>query len=135
MKKEFSSWKRAVVSPVVLSMLIVLSMGQAPAVEPQGVLSAKEVKALLSNAKTPEDHMKLARHFKAKGAQHEAEAKEHEELAVEYKQNPQLGASKHPMAPNTAEHCQYFAEHCRKAAQELRAMAAAHAEMAKQVAK
>lgn len=135
MKQRFSNWKRAIVSPVVLAMLMVLSVSQAPAVEANGVLSAKEVKTLLANAKTPGDHMKLARHFKAKGAQHEAEAKEHEELAVDYKRNPQLGASKHPMAPNTAEHCKYFAEHCRKAAQELRAMAAAHEEMAKQAAK
>lgn len=135
MKQGSSNWKRAIVSPMVLAMLIVLSVGQAPAAEQKGVLSPKEVKALLANAKTPEDHMKLARHFAAKAAQHEAEAKEHEELTAEYKQNPQLAASKHQMAPNTAEHCQVFAEHCRKAAQELHAMAAAHEEMAKNAAK
>jgi hypothetical protein len=135
MKQGSSNWKRAIASPVVLAMLMVLSVGQAPAVEQKGVLSRKDVKALIANAKTPEDHMKLARHFTAKAAQHEAEAKEHEELAVEYKRNPHLATSKHPMASNTAEHCQYFAEHCRKAAQELHAVAAAHEEMAKNAAK
>lgn len=132
MKQRFSNWKRAIVSPVVLAMLMALSVSQAPAVEAKGVLSSKEVKTLLTNAKTPADHMKLARHFAAKAAQHVADAKEHEELAVEYKQNPRLGSSKRPMGPDTAEHCQYYAEHCRKAAQEMRAMAAMHEEMAKQ---
>ena len=131
MNRGFQNWKPAIVTSVVLAILIVLSAGLAPAVDPKGLLPAKEVKALLAKAKTPEDHMKLARHFAAKAAQHEAEANEHEALAAEYKQNPQLGASKHPMAGNTAEHCQYFAEHCRKAAKELRALAAGHEEMAK----
>src|SRR4029450_12851550 len=108
---------------------------QAPAVQGTGVLPAKEVKALLAKATTPAEHLKLARHFSAKADEHDAEAKEHETLAAEYKTNPQLGAAKHPMAPNTAEHCQYFVEHCRKAAQALRAMAAAHESMAKEAKK
>jgi hypothetical protein len=115
----------------MLVALVALSAGQAAAAERTGVLPAKEVKALLTKATTPADHLKLARHFSAKAAEHDADAKEHEALAAEYKRNPQLGASKHPMAPNTAEHCQYYAEHCRKASQSLRTMAAAHEEMAK----
>ena len=35
------------------------------------------------------------------------------------------------MAPNSAEHCKFFAEHCHAAAKEMKAMAAAHEEMAK----
>ncbi len=35
------------------------------------------------------------------------------------------------MAPNTAEYCKYFAEQCREAAKQMRAMSAAHEEMAK----
>jgi hypothetical protein len=63
--------------------------------------------------------------------QHEADATEHEGLAVEYTRQQQPGASKHPMAGNTAEHCRYYAEHCRQAAKDLRAIAAAHEAMAK----
>ncbi len=66
---------------------------------------------------------------------HDAEALEHEELAAEYARNPRLGSSKTPMAPNSAEHCKYFADHCRKAAKEMRAMAAAHESMAKEAEK
>lgn len=135
MKLLIANAKRAVVAPVALAILVALSAGQASAGEGPGVLPAREVKALLANAKTPEDHMKLAHHFSAKAIEHEAEAKEHEALAAEYKDNPNLHAAKHPMAAKTAEHCKYFAEHCRKAAQELRAMAAAHEQMAKNAGK
>ena len=74
MKQAFLNWKRAVASSMVLAALIVVSAGQAPAVEPKGELKSKEVKALVANAKTPADHMKLARHYTAMAAKHDAEA-------------------------------------------------------------
>ena len=120
---------------MVLAALIVVSAGQAPAVEPKGELKSKEVKALVANAKTPADHLKLARHYTAMAAKHDAEAQEHEALAVEYTRNPRIGSTKTPMRPDSAEHCKYFAEHCRKAAKEMQAMAAAHEEMAKSLTK
>lgn len=120
---------------MVLAALMVMSAGQAPAAEPMGEMKSKEVKALVASAKTPADHMKLARHYHAMAAKHEAEAKEHEALAAEYTGNPQMSSTKHPMGPKTAEHCKYFAEHCRKAAQEMHALAATHEEMAKNSAK
>lgn len=135
MKQAFLNWKRAAATSMVLAALIVASTGQAPAAESKGELKSREVKALVANAKTPADHLKLARHYTAMAAKHDAEAQEHEALAAEYTRDPRLGASKHPMAGNTAEHCKYFAEHCRKAAKEMQAMAAAHEEMAKSLTK
>jgi len=87
---------------------------QESAAEPKDTLSSKQVKELVANAKTPADHLKLAHHYAAMAQKHEAEATEHEALAAEYTRNPQLGASKHPMSANTAEHCKFFAEHCRE---------------------
>jgi hypothetical protein len=55
------------------------------------------VKALVVAAKTPADHMKLARHYAAIAEKHEADATEHEALAAEYTRNPRIGSSKHPM--------------------------------------
>lgn len=135
MKQVFANWNRTVAWTMVLGILMVISAGQSPAAEPKGELKSQEVRALVASAKTPADHMKLARHYTAMAAKHEAEAQEHEALAVEYTRNPQLGASKHPMAPNTAEHCKYFAEHCHNAAKEMKAMATAHEEMAKNFTK
>lgn len=62
---------------------------------------------------------------------HEDEAKEHEALAVQYTNHPTGHEMKHPMSGQTAAHCKSYAEHCRKAAAEMRAMAAAHTDMAK----
>ena len=134
MSRRWLRGKRVFLAAAGLALVLSVSVAASPA-EGTGVLTAKEVKALLENANTPADHTKLARHYAAKAVEHDAEGKEHEELAAAYQKNPQLGASKHPMAPNTAEHCRYYAEHCRKAAQELRALAAAHEEMAKHAGK
>ena len=135
MKQGLVNSNRTAVSSMILAVLVLITAGQAPAVEPKGELKPNEVKALVARAKTPADHMKLARHYTAMAAKHEAEAQEHEALAVEYTRNPEMGASKHPMAPNTAEHCKFFAEHCHNAAKEMKAMAAAHEEMAKSLTK
>ena len=118
-----------------LILILLAAGGFAEAADPKEMLKSKQVKALVASAKTPEDHMKLARHFTAMAEKHEAEAAEHAALAEEYARNPRLGAAKIPMAPNSAEHCRYYAEHCRKAAKEMRAMAAAHEAMAKEVSK
>ena len=135
MKYVFMNWNRTIASSMFLALLMAISAGQAPAVDNKGELSPKEVKALVANAKTSADHMRLAHHYNAMAAKHEAEAQDHEALAVEYTKNPQLGAVKHTMSPNTAEHCKYFAGHCRNAAKEMKAMAAMHEEMAKSLSK
>ena len=83
------------------------------------------------SAKTPADHLKPARHYTAMAEKHEDEAKEHEALAVQYTNHPTGHEMKHPMSGQTAAHCKSYAEHCRKAAVEMRAMAAAHTDMAK----
>ena len=107
--------------------------GTAAEIESKDTMKHKELKALVLNAKTPADHMKLSKHFMAMAEKHEAEAKEHEALALEYAKsspNPKM-----PMAPNTSQHCKVYAEHCRKAAAEMRAMAAAHVTMSKSIGK
>ena len=95
------------------------------------MLSYKQLSNLVATAKTAADHRKLAAHYLAAAARHEAEAQEHIELAARYKANPKASESKQPGAPDTASHCLYYAEHCKKAAKMMRHMAAMHEEMAK----
>lgn len=135
MKQGFVNWNRAIASSMVLSVLMVITAGQAPAVDVKGELKPKEVRALVANAKTAADHLKLSRHYSTMAAKHEAEAKEHEALAAEYRRNPRASESKRPMAPDTAAHCDYYAQHCRNAAKEMQALAAAHEQMAKEAQK
>lgn len=131
MKRSKTRCFRTLASSLLFGLLVTLASGTAMAVEPKGAMKPKEVRALVANATTPADHMKLARHFSAMAAKHEAEAVEHEALVIEYTRRPTVSSVKRPMAPDTAEHCKYFAEHCRNAAKEMRAMAAAHEAMAK----
>lgn len=135
MRRSNTRCFRTLASSLLFGLLVTLASGTATAVEPKGAMKPKEVKALVANATTPADHMKLARHFSAMAAKHEAEAVEHEALVIEYTRKPTVSSSKRPMAPDTAEHCKYFAEHCRNAAKEMRAMAAAHEAMAKEAEK
>ncbi len=94
-------------------------------------LSKKQLSELVATAKTAADHRKLAEHYRAAAAKHEAEAKEHVELAAKYRANPTASETKRPGAPDTASHCMTFAEHCRKQAAIMTEMAAMHEEMAK----
>jgi thiamine biosynthesis lipoprotein ApbE len=89
-------------------------------------LTKKEVKALVVNAKTPEDHMKLAAYFKGEAQRQEASAKYHDEMSELYKLN-------HPARIDMAKHCKDFADEARKAAEAANSMADEHEKMAAQV--
>lgn len=114
----------------ILGTLLVGSAAAKDTAGKNAVLKSGELKALIQNAKTPADHRKLAAHYAAVAAKHEAEAKEHEELAALYAKSPTAQGIKHPMSPQTAEHCKMYAEHCHKAASEMKAMSARHLAMA-----
>jgi hypothetical protein len=130
MKHLFRSLDRALALAAVAAVSILAQSAQAGGVQSTAILKPKVVRELSANAKTRADHLKLARHFAALADKHEADAKEHAALAEEYARNPRLLSTKIPMAPNSAEHCRYFAEHCSKLAAEMRAKAAEHEAMA-----
>lgn len=117
---------------ITLVVGIIMIFGNlAPAAGQAWSLSKKEVRALLQKATTPSDHLRLSRHFQAEAEKLEAKAQEHAELAKLYRARPTASELKRPMAPDTARHCEYFAESLGKAAKEARAMASAHADIAK----
>ncbi len=117
------------VSALVGGVLMLSEVGSAQSVGK--TLSKKQLADLVATAKTAADHRKLAEHYRAAAAKHEAEAKEHVELAAKYRANPTASESKRPGAPDTSSHCLTFAEHCRKQAALMNEMAAMHDEMAK----
>lgn len=117
---------------IAVATAFLVTAETAGAVE-QKHLNKKEVKALISVARTPADHMQLAQYYKAEADKLEAEAKDHDELAAAYRKSSmsKVAAMKVPMAPNTAAHCEYFAKSVREAAKAAREMAASHEQMAK----
>jgi hypothetical protein len=88
-------------------------------------LSTNEVKALIADAKTAQDHHKLACYFSAEARDEAAKAKYHEEMARLYEGSTN---EKHDMA----EHCKQFASDARKAADSDNQLAAEHEKMAEQ---
>jgi len=123
------------VALIAVSAALLITVQDTRAAQPKH-LSKKEVVALITSAKSPEDHMQLAGYYKAEADRLEAEAKDHEELAAAYRKSTtsQAAAEKLPMAPNTAAHCEYFAKSVRDAANAARELAAAHEQMAKDAA-
>ena len=117
------------------SYLAIIAAGTILWASDGGVLSKQELKDLVANAKSAQDHERLAQHFEAKAVELEAESIEHQQLAAKYKANPTMHESKHPMSGETAGHCQYFADDLKKAAGRARQIAADHREMAKSVSK
>jgi len=119
-------------STVWFSLLAIFVTGAFLWAADAGILSKQDLKALIVSAKTAEDHERLAQHFGAKADQLEADSKEHQELAALYKAKPTIHEMKHPMSPETAGHCQYFADELHKASLRARQLATDHRAMAKQ---
>ena len=84
------------------------------------LLSKKELKTLVANAKATQDHQRLARHFAAKAEQLEADAKDHFELSDSYNRRDR-----------GFNHCASLAKELHQAAEEARQLSADHSEMAK----
>jgi hypothetical protein len=125
---------RSVRTALLLATLTVLAGGAALRADDSKLLNKDELRHLIATAETPQDHERLAAHFTAKAEQLDAEAKEHMELAADYKTNPNMHEMKHPMSAQTAGHCDYFAKSLTKAAQDARKLAVDHEAMAKQAA-
>jgi len=124
-----SSWTSVALIAIAAALLVTVQ--DASAAQPKH-LSKKEVVALITTAKSPEDHLRLAR----EADRLEVEAKDHDELAAAYRKSStwQASAAKGPMRPDTPAHCEYFAKSVREAANAAREMAAEHEQMAKDAA-
>jgi hypothetical protein len=124
----FSS--RLVVLFSAIALAVSVAASAAPTPKSTDLLTSKQVKELVANAKTPADHTKLSKHFAALAAKYEADAAEHTADAQAYRKNPTFMESKNPSGPGTAAHCDRFAELTREAAKEARELATAHEHMA-----
>ena len=94
-------------------------------------LSNQELKNLLAHARTSEDHLRLAAHYRAKAAAYASDAREHEELVAYYRDQVSL-----LMRGVVAEaHCQRAAMAAHDVATQLEALAADHESIAKSLDK
>ena len=124
----FSSRIVVAFSAFVLAASVAAFAAQAP--KSTDLLTSKQVKELVANAKTPADHVKLQKHFLALAAEYDAEAANHADLAQSYRKNPTPRGSRPGSALLTADHCDRLAGLIRDAAKEARELAAEHERMA-----
>lgn len=94
------------------------------------VMSEKELLALVSTAKSREDHLKLSKHFAAMAERYEADAVEHTAMAKAYRARPTASETKRPGSPDTSAHCDRLAEFARSAAKVARELGQEHVQMA-----
>ena len=92
-------------------------------------LSKQQLLSLVATAKTPADHLRLARYYETQAKYYLAQSKEHEDLGAAYKKNPLFSSSKY--ATGTVDHCDYFAQHFKDIATKMQELAQMHEQMAK----
>jgi hypothetical protein len=116
-------------------MLVTLT-AQVSTAASEHKLTKKELKELIANAKTPEDHQKVAAYYRAEAKRLRASAQEHKEWAETYAKSPVYTTRESKtgdtlMGPS---HCKKWAELESEEADEADALAASHEDMAKAAA-
>lgn len=94
-------------------------------------LTRKQVKRLAATAESVADHMKIANYYRAEANSLEARALAYEEAAATLRNGPMV---KNLTAPSTPGRYEFTAKGFRDEAQFDRSQAAAHEEMAREVA-
>jgi hypothetical protein len=116
--------------PFAAAILALAASASVASGQPTDLLTSRQARDLVVAARTPDDHMKLSRHFTALAAKYDADATEHRELAAAYRKAPTASETKRPGTPDTAAHCERFAKAAADAAREARALATEHERMA-----
>lgn len=114
----------------VLSLTTLGAMSPARGDDTNPKLTSKQLRSLIANAKTPEDHQKLAAYYRDMAAEAKANAAEHVKALEAYHQNP----SSHPAAKAAGgpeAHCRTLIRLFNDEAKEDLAMADQHDQMAK----
>src|SRR5450755_1251750 len=94
-------------------------------------LTSRQVKKLAAAAKSPDDHLTVARYYRMKADQLDAQAAQYEEAAAALEHGP---AVKNLTAPTTAPRYQYFAKKLRGQATLDRTMAGSQDQIAQATA-
>lgn len=125
---------RRTISRVLLASATAVFVPRFPATaeQPNPRLSKKELKALIANARTPEDHRKIAAYYRSEAESLRERQREHEEDLAEYNQNSSRYPSKYP---TMGDHCRQLSQYYSLAAKQAEDLARMHQDMAKEAEK
>ena len=113
-----------------IALLLGLAATYAGAAAQTGKVTDTQFKSLANSARTSDDHKKLAEYYRAHAAEHEADAKLHEQIVAASRKSP---TDNHAWELGRA--ADHYAEHSREAAEALRELATLHDGMAEQAKK
>ncbi len=82
---KYTKWN---LTMLVVLGLILIAYGSPSARASESNLSKKEVKTLIADAKTPQDHERLAAYYRSQEQLAKAKQAEHEEMLRRYHENP-----------------------------------------------
>ena len=130
MKRMFT-----VLSVASLALVItVAALAQAPSTKAKPEQFTKQqLNTLISTAKTPAEHQRIANFYKANAKTYRAQAQEHEAMIVAYKSNTSMFNDKN--RASTIGHCEYFVKSLNNLAAKNDELAQIHKEMAKEAGK
>jgi len=126
--------KRTFAALSVLSLAFVMTvaaLGQTPSTQqpkPEH-LNKQQLTALITTAKTPAEHERIANFYEAKAMDYRAQAQEHESMIAAYKANSSLSTDK--TRASTIGHCEYFVQTFKDMAVKSHELAQLHEQMAK----
>lgn len=115
-----------ILSSVFAAVLVLASTAQAQ--QNTDKLSKQQLSALIANAKTPVEHERIAQYYSAKAQDDLAQAKEHEQMAQQFKSNSVTSSSKY--AAGTVNHCEYLAQQLGQNAAAMQKLQQQHEQMA-----
>ena len=121
-------------SPLSACVAVVLLIGTAGLVAREvsqtGRITDEQFKTLATSARTAEDHLKLAAYYRIHAAEHEADAKLHDEIVIISRKRPADDD-----AWELARGAAHYAEHSREAAAARRELVTIHQGMAERAPK
>lgn len=95
-------------------------------------LNKQQLKTLIATAKTPEEHLRIARFYDQQAQDYLDQAKEHEGMLTAYKANLSQTTSKSRVTVmSQIGHCEYFVKTFREMAAKSSELAREHEQMAK----
>jgi superoxide dismutase len=123
--------KRTIVILSSIALFAAIAFAQtSPAQQNPEKLSKQQLATLISTAKTPAEHSRIAQYYGAQAQSDLAQAQEHEQMAAQFKSNPATSSSKN--AAGTVNHCEYLAQHLKASAAENQKLAQEHEQMARE---
>lgn len=121
---------RLIILPAMFLALLACTVVVAAAAQTAPSLSKKELKTLLSTAKTPADQERLAEYYRDKAQQMMAKAQEFSAQADYLATQPATIESKQGISCNCTSHYRYFAKQYAQEATDAEKLAAEHDQLA-----